>query len=115
MDAIGPHRWCLRGGHRLPPRGGVWGVLRLFDVARCTRRKIGFKCGQGEIFPFLGVIQERASLKGAEGRGLTVQGSYRAISAHVFQDDFPARMHDRSPRSFPLLVMTLGDNNFQFR
>jgi hypothetical protein len=61
------------------------------------------------------VVQEGAALTGAEGCGLTVQGSNRATSAHVFQDDFPARMHERSPRSCPLLVTILGDNDFQFR
>jgi hypothetical protein len=106
-------RWRLRGGHRLPPRVGVGGVLRLFVVARPTRHKIGFEYGQSEIFPFPGVVQERAALQRAKGRGLTVQRSYRATSAHVFQDDFPTRRHERSPQSFPLLVTILGGNDFQ--
>lgn len=100
---------CLRGGHRLPPRMG--GVLR-FIAARRPRRKIGFECGQSEIFPFPGVVQERAALTGAEGRGLTVQGSYRAISAHAFQNGIPARMHERSPPVVPLARDDLGRQRF---
>lgn len=115
FDLVARSRWCLRGGHHLPPRVGVWGDLRLFVVVRRAGHKIGFELRQRAIFPFLGVVQERASLQGAEGRGLTVQRSYRAIFAHVFQDDLPIHVHERSPRSFPLLATTLGDNDFQFR
>ncbi len=108
--------WYLRGGHRrLPSRVGVWGDLRLLVVVQRTGHKVGFEFCQREIFPFLSLAQERAALKGTEGRGLTVQRSYRAISAHVFQDDFPTRMHEHSPLSFPLLITTVGHNDFRFR
>jgi hypothetical protein len=86
----------LRGGHRLPSRVGVWNDLQLVVVRRAGR-KVGFKYRQREIFPILSLAQEGAALKGTEGRGLTVQGSYRAILAHVFQDDFPTHMHELTP------------------
>jgi hypothetical protein len=103
----------LRGGHRFPSRVGVWGDLRLVVVRR-TDRKVGFKCRQRAIFPFLSLAQERAALKGTEGRGLTVQRSYRAILAHIFQDDFLTHMHELtlpwlSPCSLRLWATTIFD------
>ena len=104
----------LRGGHHLPSRVGVWVDLRLVVVRR-TGRKVGFKYRQREIFPLLSLGQKRASLKGTEGRGLTVQRSYRAISAHVFQDDFPTRMHELTlPRLSPCSLRLWAKTIFDF-
>jgi hypothetical protein len=111
-------RWTLdgylRGGHRLPSRVGVWDDLRLVVVRRIDR-KVRFKYRQREIFPFLSLAQQRAALKGTEGRGLTVQRSYRAILAHVFQDDFPTCMHDLTlPCLSPCLLRLLATTIFDF-
>ena len=110
---VGP-RIYLRGGHRPPSRVGVWGYLRLLVTVQPTGHKVGFELCQRENFPFPSLAQERTALKGTEGRGLTVQRSYRAISAHVFQDGFPTRMHDLtlpclSPCSLPMWTTTIFD------
>ena len=62
----------LRGGHRLPSRVGVWSYLRLLVRVQPTGHKVGFEFRQREIFPFLSLGQERAALRGTEGRCLTV-------------------------------------------
>jgi hypothetical protein len=54
--------------------------------------EVGFELRHCEMFPFLGLLQERPALKGTEGRSLTVQRSYRAVSAHVLQDGFPLHL-----------------------
>jgi hypothetical protein len=51
--------------------------------------EVGFELCYCATFPFLGLLQERPALKGTEGRSLTVQRSYRAVSAHILQDGFP--------------------------
>jgi hypothetical protein len=92
---------ALRRSHRFPPRIGIYDDLRLSIVVRSVGHKVGFEFRQREMLPFPGLAQERASLNGAEARGLTVQRSYRAISAHVFQDGFPAGMHECDLPCFP--------------
>jgi len=48
--------------------------------------EVSFELCYCETFPFLGLLQERPALKGTEGRSLTVQRSYRAVSAYILQD-----------------------------
>ena len=94
--------WYLRSdGHFLPLCVVVSGDLRLFIAVPCTGHKVGFELRQREIFPLISLIQERVPLKGTEGCGLTVQGSYRAIPAHALQDGVPTRIHELIPLSFP--------------
>ena len=84
----------LSSGHRLPSRVGIYDDVGRSIIVQRIGREVGFKFGQRQTFPFPGLAQKRAPLIGTEARGLTVQRSNGSISAHVFQDGFPARMHE---------------------
>jgi len=105
---------------RISKRGNRYLRTLLMQGARvillqCTGHKVGLEFRQREIFPLLSLGQKRASLKGTEGRRLTVQRSYRAISAHVFQYDFPTRRHELTlPPFFPCSLRLWGTTIFDF-
>jgi hypothetical protein len=83
------------GGNRLPSRLGAWSDLQLLIVVwAIADGEICFELGDGEMFPPFGLVQERPSLKWTQGRSLTAQRSYGAISAHVFNNNFPVHEHE---------------------
>src|SRR6266705_4706170 len=72
----------------------VWSDVQLFVIIRAVKVKIVFEFGHGETVPPFGLLQKRPLLKRSKRRGLTIQRSCCAISAHFFQDDFPTDTND---------------------
>lgn len=56
---------------------------------------MGFELCHRETLIFIGLRQERLSLRRTECRGLTIERSDGAISTHVFQDRIPT--HTTTP------------------
>ena len=66
-----------------------------------------------ETFPTFSLVQKRPFLKRTQGRSLTTQGSYGAISAHIFHNNLPIHDHELFSPCFASEWSHLPDKDFR--
>src|SRR4051812_15446171 len=84
------HSSCCQ---QLPLRLRAWvGLQVVIAVRAIANDEVCFF--RRETFPPFSLVQKRPLLKRTQGRSLTTQRSYGAISAHIFHSNLPIHDHE---------------------